>query len=361
MTSKLTRALVIALTFACLGSVPSFAQEGPCTGSDVLVAFDLSTEPAKVVVRQRATPQADLITLESESDAVAAAATPAAFAAAGAGAAAAVAGAEASLQRAWNTVTARGDECEARWITKTAEGHHLLTVVALARTLDDIEIIITETKRKTRFGEDIATLLKVLPLLPAKALGDPTLRAVVKQYELAEVRANVAIVVQKSTAGIAGEQLAKTDLITGPSEHLALSADAVVENFDDVKRNDDGTVDVKETPDEFLLGLDYYVGDLLTDWGSGDFVKGIGVKFLVEASRDPGNQVGVALTWRGDAGPLSLKLISPWAGLLWTRSEDLDADGNVVGRGDLFEGSPDFVAGLSFNLDRALEWLKPES
>ena len=260
------------------------------------------------------------------------------------------------FENAWSALHGREPLCNGRWITDPSKVHHLTVVAMAVPGPGKLSIDISETKRKTRLAEDVATLIKVLPILETRGLETQPPRIVRKEYVLKEKRANLEILVQESGAGTAKTELAKKSLVTGPSEHWALSANAVLNQVKEVKVTDDNTFDVKDTPDKFLIGLDYYFGDLMSDWRGSSFAKNLGLKLLVEGSTRPGDRLGVALTYRGDAGPLSLKLISPFAGALWTRSTELDDEGKIISRGDL-EG-PEWVFGLSFNLDRALEWLK---
>lgn len=335
--SRFTRvAMIVAVAVSTLGGV-LHASDGkePCSAQQLTITIDLvSDDVPSVVISASETQEIEAFnsTWDDPSQAT-------------------------GLRARWSELHARQPSCTDRWITDPDQVHKLTVLVHSTPGSGTLEIKFTETKRKTRLAGDIATLIKLIPALRGDLRTATPSQFARCVYVLTEKRANLEILVSETESDGKTKELAKPSLVTGPAEHWALSANAVLNQVKEVKVTDDNTLDVKETPDKFLIGLDYYFGDLISDWGGSSFAKNLGLKLLVEASSRPGNRLGLALTYRGGAGPLSFELMSPFAGVLWSRSTELDAGGKVLSRGGL-EG-PEWVVGLSFNLDRALEWLKP--
>ena len=150
-----------------------------------------------------------------------------------------------------------------------------------------------------------------------------------------------------------------TSLVTGPAEHFFLSADAALTQIRQVKYNSESkSFETEKKPTEFLVGTNYQIGDLLSD-DDRNFFRGLYLSFLVEASKRPFNQIGAAIGFRNNLPYLdsyvSLRTVSPYIGYSWVRNDE--ADGNQSGDIKSRYGKPQLIGGLSFNLDKALNWL----
>jgi hypothetical protein len=166
------------------------------------------------------------------------------------------------------------------------------------------------------------------------------------------------------------ETSAEITLITGPSEHLFLSANAGSTSASQLKYDEESrSLQPRETPTGFLIGINYSVGDILTEpdsvgtWSRehlGYFLQGLYFGGAIQGSRRPFDQAGAILGFRYNPIPflnrvVDFETVSPFVGAVWTKHDRVDDAGNRLG--DRKYGSGDFVWGVSLNLDKALGWV----
>lgn len=234
-----------------------------------------------------------------------------------------------------------------RWFTVK---HDLVKVYVLCKNehADNVGIKITEKNRKSRLGEDISTLAGMVQKLFASKKDVPLIK-VEKEYRLRKTRSTLIV-----QAGIKPENKnvkdfeEKVEILTGPREHLFLSADLPVEKISDFKYSEDpGSFEPKEKPTEFYLGLNWMFGDVLSEKQA--LWKLFFFKGMLRFSKSPLDSVGVALGFRFPEVRFlgfDLSSFSVFYGVIWTRQEDND------------KREPKWSFGFSFNLDKALGWLK---
>jgi hypothetical protein len=261
--------------------------------------------------------------------------------------------------------SAEGNETE-RWIVKGGPGSPPLTVVAIYRgdAKGPVTLTIKETKRKTRFANDLETLLKIIKVIAEgrdiEAPPQPAYRLLVRTHHLKEVRSTVAVTATLPAGDTkpAKEITAQRTLVVGPVEHWFLSADLVVTKVTEVKYDDaTKTLQSKDTPTHFFGGLNFSLGDVASSRTTFD-ADGLALKALVGISSRPLDELGVAIAYRfPDVHVLGFDLntLSVFGGPIWSKVDGQDASGAVLKR-DHYSGK--LRAGISFNLDRALDFLK---
>lgn len=160
---------------------------------------------------------------------------------------------------------------------------------------------------------------------------------------------------------------ASITVVTGPPEHVFLSANAGSADGGALKFNDESdALELRENPTGFFIGVNFSFGDILTDPADIEagvlrrFWEGMYVGGAVQGSRRPFDQAGVHLGFRNNPLPLlrdmlNFETVSPYVGLVWTKNDQVDAEGNRVGERRF--GRREFIWGVSLNLDKALGWV----
>ncbi|SMN01103.1 hypothetical protein SPONN_2205 [uncultured Candidatus Thioglobus sp.] len=198
------------------------------------------------------------------------------------------------------------------------------------------KIIFTETQRKTKFGSDIKKLkdaLTALIQLNGKEEGCSTSYAI---YKPSYKRSNLKV----DTIDFKNNIIKTKTFILGPEEHFYLSADLVLTDIKQLKRNANGTLEEKDKPVSFYLGFNYKVGDVLSD---NDGLDKISLKFMLKASDRPAESLGLGIGY-------DTKIGNFFVANLWTK------DDNNVGSN---LGTTQSVAfGISFDIGKGISWLK---
>lgn len=235
------------------------------------------------------------------------------------------------------------DEASIR-IIGTPSAVWLFTVAADGIGPEKAEI--QETQRKTRLETDLQTLLKII-LKEVRALALPKANVAVWVKPLQYRRANVLARVNWTSS-----QVASVNLVTGPSEHLYLSADLPIDNVSMLKYDDTkGELTTKDAPTKFFGGLNYSIGDIGLEKASWSW-SSLSVKLLMQISSRPLDGFGAGLGFRLPASQIwgfKLNVISVFGAVIWLR-EDADASSTHY--------KAKLRGGLSLNLDAALGWIK---
>jgi hypothetical protein len=202
-----------------------------------------------------------------------------------------------------------------------------------------------EIRRKSRVAEDIGTLVRIAGNLAVgleiKALHDDEITGYCVEYRSLFKRANLRI----STLDDQNQIKHTYDVIVGPAEHWYLSADLILSNTKQLSYDDDtGRIMEREKPGSFYIGLNRKFGDVFTNYSGIEFYKNFSIKGIVKASKNPGESVGIGFGYTFDMAEI-------FVGRVWTR-DDQNVGAEKLGTTDAT------VVGLSFNLTRALEWLK---
>lgn len=240
------------------------------------------------------------------------------------------------------------------------------------------EVTFKEDKRRTMFADGLKTLLgfafKKITDAPDKQVSSasppPPLQWCVSEptrHLLQLDRSTLTISAQYPASKLKKEaekkpedQIATVQLITGPAEHFFLSGDAVVRGADEVKWDAaTRTLVARDKPDQLYLGVNYMVGDVYAKhdaWSTDRFVY----KLMFQPSKKPFDSVGLALGYRFADGIFSPGAAADnggfmvFAGAFWTRTDQLDAAGAVVGG----RRERSVRVGVSYSLGTLLEWLK---
>jgi hypothetical protein len=215
--------------------------------------------------------------------------------------------------------------------------------------LDNVQVKIEETARKTRFENDLQTLLKIL----MKGVKGELLHAAIEVKPLQFKRANVAVTVAWTDA-------LKTNftVVTGPPEHLYLSADLPIDNVSMLKYDESsGAVSTTSAPTKFYGGLNWSLGDIGLERASWSW-SSLSIKLLMQISSKPLDGLGAGLGFRLPATEVwgfKLNVISVFGAVIWLR-EDASATGTPPVVETHYKAK--LRGGLSLNLDAALGWIK---
>ena len=260
-------------------------------------------------------------------------------------------------------IPAHSKQSDLRWIS--AKGDTVvLYVVYNTTTHDEPSVVSDEKARKSRLQTDLETLLKLIKLIrktEGAALTEGSELAVSRStYTLVQKRADLKITAKataKKDAAGAQDVSVETTLVTGPVEHLFLSADLPLTRTRELKYDStSATLEPRDKPTTFLVGFDFMIGDLLSE-NRPRWWHGITLKLLLEGSSHPTDSGGLALgyrvrtlKWHG----VELDAFSPFVGVVRRENDSLRADGTpITGANADYK----WVAGISFNLDRALGWI----
>lgn len=278
-----------------------------------------------------------------------------------------------------------------RWYTKKNE--QIQVYAFYDNNGGDMAISVKEESRKTQIEKDIASFTQLLlKRLTAKAIEE---REVIK-YKIAQkqhclkyprstitVTANYTLPQGKtqdsnSSTGEPGKGNAeepekgnakepekgnakepekmenRVEIITGDAEHFFLSADVPFKKTAELKYNEtNGTIELKDKPTEFYLGINFMFGDLTAERPNLS-LKNFFLKAMFRFSKRPLDSYGFALGYRFPEKKILGLNLSPFSvfwGYIGTKEEKIDeADKSKR------KFKPTF--GLSFNLDKALEWIK---
>jgi len=218
-------------------------------------------------------------------------------------------------------------------------------------------VTIHETRRGTTLHDDIGTLIDLLKL-SRSAGGTAAAKATVwtADYSLKEPLALAEVSVIKFTDDPAGGEptegaaIKVAEIVTGSEEHFRLSANVPVNtvkmlDYDETKQE----VVLKESPRQFMVGIDWYVGDVLDDPSWFDWRR-LGVKGLVRFSKQPLDGLGLVAAYR-------TSYCSIFAGKMWnqqTMKVGVRADGTDKTE-KRYQGA--WQVGIGFDLTEAKKWL----
>ena len=143
-----------------------------------------------------------------------------------------------------------------------------------------------------------------------------------------------------------GEPAKSRKIVTGPEEHVYLSADMPVTNIKQLTYDSStNSVVEKEKPSTFYVGVNYKIGDLASDDPDAYFTwSRVSGKFLAQASKRPNESMGLGVSY--DIGAIDL-----FVAYLWTKDDEA-----AYGKKPGTTGST--VFGVSFNIDKGVKWLK---
>lgn len=254
-----------------------------------------------------------------------------------------------------------------RWLATTGDALHVYVVYernkkASTDAAEPVTIDIQEAVRDTRLAQDLATALKIASAVKAAAELEAALYS--RDYVLTKARATLTVTaaLRPSSGDKQGDvehpsREVKATLITGPREHFFLSADLPITKATQLSY-DDQTHELtsKDVPTTFYFAVDYTLGDILS--AERTLWEGITLKAMFKISKNPLDSYGCGIGYRLRNTKLSfieLDAFSPFVAVLWTKQDAVNAAGQPALDS---EYHANFRVGLTFNLDKALEWLK---
>lgn len=201
-----------------------------------------------------------------------------------------------------------------------------------------------EKARKTTLKDHITLLVKLIAKEAARA-GEISMTE--NTYSLQKKRALLTVTVSQGA-----EKKVSFDMMTGPQEHWFLSADLTVAKLSNVKfTNDKGAVEPKETPKQFYVGLNFMLGDILSERQA--LWKNFFFKGMIKFSKNPLDSYGLGIGYRFPPVKflgLDISALSVFGALTWTKET------SEIQTGKLTKYQWQF--GISYNLDKALSWIK---
>jgi hypothetical protein len=207
------------------------------------------------------------------------------------------------------------------------------------------EIKIEEKKRKTRIAQDISILTKLIVSDLTKS--EMFISMVDRQYRLGKQYSSLIV-----AAVLDKEKEEKMEIITGPAEHWFLSADLIVLRLSKVEFvSNQVTIEPRETPKVFYLGVNWMVGDILKE--RQNLLKNFFVKGTVKFSKKPFDSYGFGIGYRFPEVKvlgIDISSFSVFGSWLWTKEQLEDKSKELTKRQLQF--------GISFNLDKAMGWVK---
>lgn len=242
-----------------------------------------------------------------------------------------------------------------------------------------------EKERNTLFADQFKKLVEVGQNVGGAAAATKPIRINSTKYVLEDVRANLTVtakiqdkpseatevtgdptwfVVLDLTNGGQADDNKDSDSVavsTGPREPWSISADLPVTHASELKINDQThEIESKEQPGFFYAGFDYAPwGDVLGP--ASQFTDSFVLKFLAKVSKKPLDSFGLGVALRpGFYSHIlpSLNIFdtfSPFVAVTWTRQDKKLPSGELKVNGSRL---PDFRVGLSFNIDKAVDWTK---
>jgi len=213
------------------------------------------------------------------------------------------------------------------------------------------EIKISESKRKTRIAQDVSTLTTLIVSLLARSGLTIAMEEKSLVLKHSSGKLDISVTVDKDIKGVEKKE-EKMEIITGPTEHWFLSADLITTKLSEVKFvSASGTIEPKETPKVFYLGLNWMIGDILKERQC--FFKHFFIKGMLQFSKKPLDSYGVGIGFRFPSFKvlgINSSAFSVFAAMVWSKEQIGEPLVNHTKRQVQF--------GISFNLDKGLGWIK---
>lgn len=237
-----------------------------------------------------------------------------------------------------------------RWISKKQDILEVFVFYKKPRLKPDEKlepkVEFEEKSRKARLAKDLSVLLKIGVATVAKGI-PPDIEMERTTYQLGKKRAVLTV-----SASLGGKKTSKVEVITGPREHWFLSTDLPVAKLSDVKFvQDKGTVEPRNTPKHLYLGLNWMIGDILAE--KQNLFKNFFFKVMLSMSRAPFEGYGIGIGYRFPKARLlgiDISSFSIFASLIWSKEDSEDKTEELK--------KHQFLLGISYNLDKALGWVK---
>jgi hypothetical protein len=247
------------------------------------------------------------------------------------------------------------DQKSLRTFWTQGEKLHVAYVEAVPRGTDCVDkkekIVIDEQPRKSALEAGWATLRGILANIVTGDEAVPKVFCVSEKSKLlGETRAMIDIAFDKDS-----KKKAELSVITGPQEHIFLSADVLTKGASQLKFDSQtGTVTEKDKPSAIYLGLNWMLGDVYSRNPNLLTRERIVVKADLLMSKSPFDSYGVGLGYRlhdfGD--PTATGGFMVFVASMWTKADD---GGQAAGGA---KRKQSWRIGVAYGLDSALSWLK---
>lgn len=217
-----------------------------------------------------------------------------------------------------------------------------IDVFILDENDSSVEIRFEETERQSKIFADISKLSSIIAQKIEKAT-----RLQIKSYYLTKefgVLNVKATVPDKNGENV----LAQSSLKTGPEEHLFLSADLRTSYSEQIVYNPTtATLQPKDNPNTFYVGLNYKIGDL--DHKEG-FINNLVIKLLFRPAANQ-DSFGIGISYKGEKllNLWDTDTCSPYIAFMWSKNDKTQNQTSTEATSLAF--------GLSFDIDKIAKWL----
>ena len=199
-----------------------------------------------------------------------------------------------------------------------------------------VSATISEVKRETRIVEEFKSLLKAFNAFKSQA--SPKCANYRQKYQRSTITVRAFDEQHKNI-------FESQPLIAGPAEHLYWSADMPVTNIKQLSYDtNSSSVVEKEKPANFYLGVNWRYGDVYRDFATNQVLDNLAFKLMLKASNHPSESLGWGLGY-------SFDMVDVFVARIRTKEAVSSASVNL-GKSDTT------VWGVSFNISKALDWLK---
>lgn len=244
---------------------------------------------------------------------------------------------------------------------------------------DIVMLEATEVPRKTLLASELKEVVGAISSRNLVAMnfklnldGAPATSKFLCWLPLAHVlqreRATVNMTVTVKATGDTKDVKNNYTLVTGPAEHWFVTGDAVVRGVKELKYDSTSkTVVERDKPQQFYVGFNYMLGDVLTKYPqlAGERVV---VKLMLSPTKHPFDSIGAGVGYRlidgvfqlpdgksdNSKGDVSGGLVL-FVGHFWSKNDKVDAATDAVAQSGR---SQSWRVGLSYDVSTLLGWLK---
>ncbi|MGE5343462.1 MAG: hypothetical protein ACM3SY_18490 [Candidatus Omnitrophota bacterium] len=234
-----------------------------------------------------------------------------------------------------------------RWISRKKD----TIAVYVFHMAKNAEIKIEEKERKTSLAQDVSVLKHLIVEYAARE--GEAITVAEKRFTLEKKygKLEVSVILDKDEKK-AEQKEEKMEIITGPTEHWFLSADFTAAKLTKVKFiTSQGAWEPRETPKAFYLGMNWMIGDILKE--RQNLLKNFFIKGMLKFSKNPLESYGIGIGYKFPKVRvlgIDISCFSAFAALLWSKEQSADQTKELKKR--------QVQAGFSFNLDKAMGWVK---
>ncbi len=238
----------------------------------------------------------------------------------------------------------------------------------------DVTLTGSEVARKTLIAKEVSEIVTAITSHFAPAAVPAAAAASPPPPHVCVVRFQYVLKLERATATLAVASKAEADvkasqpLVTGPEEHWFITGDAIVRGVKELKYDAASkTVVQRDKPQQFYVGFNYMVGDVLERYPQFSGRRTV-FKLMLSPTKNPFDSIGAGVGYRlvdgvfqlPDAksdstsqGDISGGLVL-FVGHFWSKNDRVDAATGAVTQGGR---SQSWRFGLSYDVATLLGWL----